>query len=118
MQRYQQLKAWEHAHTFAIAVFRATEGWPKREWYGVAAQVRRSAYSVPANIAEGASKRSRKEFRHFLDIAIGSLDETHYGLRFAADLGFVDRATQDRLEAMRVEASKCLWGLANTVGGK
>ena len=85
MQRYESLKAWAHAHTFALAVFKATESWPKREWYGVAAQIRRSAYSVPANIAEGAAKKSRKEFRRYLDIAIGSLDETHYGLRFARD---------------------------------
>lgn len=118
MQRYESLKAWEHAHTFALAVFKTTEGWPKREWYGVAAQIRKSAYSVPANIAEGAAKKSRKEFRHYLDIAIGSLDETHYGLRFAMDLGFMDEATRDRLEGLRVEASKTLWGLAKTVDGK
>lgn len=118
MQRYESLTAWQHAHTLALAVFRATEGWPKREWYGIAAQIRKSAYSVPANIAEGAAKKSRKEFRHSLDIAIGSLDETHYGLRFASDLGFIDSPTRERLEARRVEASKCLWGLAKSVEGK
>ena len=112
------MTAWEYSHAFALAVFRATEAWPKREWYGIAAQIRRSAYSVPANIAEGAAKKSRKEFRHSLDIAIGSLDESHYGLRFAKDLGFMDSATQERLEALRVEASKCLWGLARSVDGK
>ena len=118
MQRYESLTAWQRAHDFALAVFKATEAWPRREWYGVAAQIRKSAYSVPANIAEGAAKKSRKEFRHHLDIAIGSLDETHYGLRFAMDLGFMDHATKDRLEALRVEASKCLWGLAKSVEGK
>jgi four helix bundle protein len=109
------LKAWEHAHAFALAVFKATEGWPKREWYGIAAQIRRSAYSVPANIAEGAAKRSRKEFRRYLDIAIGSLDETHYGLRIAHDLGFLDAEAANRLEGLRAEASKCLWGLARSI---
>lgn len=99
-------------------MFRATEGWPKREWYGIAAQIRKSAYSVPANIVEGAAKKSGKEFRHSLDIAIGSLDETHYGLRFASDLGSMDPPTRDRLEAFRVEAGKCLWGLGKSVDGK
>jgi four helix bundle protein len=118
MQRYESLKAWEFAHHFALAVFKATDNWPKREWYGVAAQIRKSAYSVPANIAEGAAKKSRKEFRHHLDIAIGSLDETHYGLRFSRDLGFLSDESLVRLEALRVEASKCLWGLAKSVEGK
>jgi four helix bundle protein len=118
MQRYEQLKAWELAHLFALAVFKASEGWPKREWYGVAAQIRKSAYSVPANIAEGAAKRSRREFRHYLDIAIGSLDETHYGLRFVRDLGFLDPESAARIEILREEASKCLWGLARSVEGK
>ena len=115
MQRYENLKAWEHAHIFALAVFKATEGWPKREWYGVAAQIRKSAYSVPANIAEGAAKKSRKEFRHYLDIAIGSLDETHYGLRFSKDLGYLASETAGRLELLREEASRCLWGLAKSI---
>ncbi len=115
MQRYESLKAWEHAHAFALAVFRATEGWPKREWYGLSAQIRRSAYSVPANIAEGAAKRSRKEFRHFLDTAIGSLDETTYGLRFSRDLGYLNAETADRLERLREDASRCLWGLAKAI---
>ncbi len=118
MQRYETLKAWQHAHEFALAVFKSTETWPKREWYGVAAQIRRSAYSVAANIAEGAAKRSRKEFRHYLDIAIGSLDETHYGLKFSVDLGYLDAPTGERLEALRVETSKCLWGLAKSMDAK
>jgi four helix bundle protein len=116
MQRYEQLEAWEHAHQFALSVFRATEGWPKREWYGLSAQIRKSAYSVPANIAEGAAKKSWKEFRHFLVIAIGSLDETHYGLRFARDLGYLDSTIAEKLELLRTETSKCLWGLAKSVG--
>jgi four helix bundle protein len=118
MQRYESLKAWEHAHRFALAVFKATDGWPKREWYGVAAQIRKSAYSIPANIAEGAAKKSRKEFRHHLDIAIGSLDERHYGLRFSRDFDFLDDEGLARLESLRVEASKCHWGLAKSVEGK
>jgi four helix bundle protein len=118
MQRYEKLKAWEYSHSLALEVHQATEAWPKREWYGLASQVRRSSFSVAANIAEGAAKRSPKEFRRYLDIAIGSLDETHYALRFARDLGYLDASAADRLEGIRAEASRCLWGLARSVEGK
>lgn len=118
MQRYERLKAWEHAHTLALAIHRLTESWPKREWYGLAAQVRRSAFSVAANIAEGAAKRGPREFRRYVDIAIGSLDETHYALRFARDLGLIDEPTSATLETTRAEASRCLWGLAKSLEGK
>lgn len=115
MQRYERLKAWEHAHSLAVAIHQATAGWPKREWYGLASQVRRSSFSVAANIAEGAAKRGPKEFRRYLDIAIGSLDETHYALKFARDLGLLDEPTTHRLEAIRLEASRSLWGLAKSL---
>ena len=118
MQRYEKLKAWEHAHILALAVHRLTETWPKREWYGLAAQVRRSAFSVAANIAEGAAKRGPREFRRYVDIAIGSLDETHSALRFAKDLGLIDQATSVTLETTRQEASRCLWGLARSLDQK
>ena len=117
MQRHERLKAWEHAHTLALAIHKLTESWPKREWYGLAAQVRRSSFSVAANIAEGAAKRGPREFRRYLDIAIGSLDETHYALRFANDLGLIDPATAQTLEVTREDASRCLWGLAKSVQG-
>ena len=115
MQRYERLKAWEYGHALALAIHRITENWPKREWYGLAAQVRRSSFSVPANIAEGAAKRGKREFRRYLDIAIGSLDETHYALRFAKDLGLIDEEAAKALEVTREETSRCLWGLARSL---
>jgi len=74
-------------------------------------QVRRAALSVPTNIAEGAAKRGCREFRRFLDIALGSLSELTYPLRFSRDLGLLTTESWAELEAVRDEAGKLTWQL-------
>jgi four helix bundle protein len=69
MMAFERLEAWRVAHELALAVFAQTDRWPRTELYGVTAQVRRAALSVPTNIAEGAAKRGEREFGRFLDIA-------------------------------------------------
>ena len=72
------------------AIYSSTEGWPKRELYGLTAQTRRAALSVPTNIAEGAAKRGPRELRRYLDIALGSLSELSYLLFFSKERGLLD----------------------------
>jgi hypothetical protein len=67
-----------------------TSAFPKSETYGLAAQARRAAVSVPANIAEGFKKRGRLDKARFMNIAQGSLEESRYYLILARDLGYVD----------------------------
>ena len=94
-----------------LAVYHATETFPKTETYGLTSQLRRAAFSVAANIAEGAAKRGNGEFRRFLDIAIGSLSEVSYTIQLAKDLGMMQTEEAERLEAVRTKASKLTWGL-------
>lgn len=101
-----------------MAIHRATEGWPRREWYGLTAQIRRSGFSVAANIAEGSAKRGPKEFRRFLDMALGSLAETQYALRAGSDLGYLSPEAYVTLQAKAQEAGKTLWGLAASLDRK
>lgn len=89
MGDYHALDAWRAAHELALSVYRATAAWPAGERYGLTAQVRRAVFSIPANIAEGSRRRGPREFRHFMDIAIGSLGEVEYALEFAVDSGLV-----------------------------
>jgi four helix bundle protein len=73
-------------------VYRQTERWPIQERYGLTSQIRRAAVSAPANIAEGAAKRGNREFRRYVDVALGSLAETAYLLKLSKDLGILPPA--------------------------
>jgi four helix bundle protein len=112
---YEQLKAWALAHRLYLEVHRASASWPKREWYGLAVQIRRAAFSVPVNIVEGQAKRGTAEFRRFLDIALGSLAEVQYTLRASHDLGYLPAPKWKELDVLSSEAGRCLWGLARSI---
>ena len=78
------------------------------ERFGLVSQVRRTAISIPANIAEGAAKTGPREFRRFLDISLGSFSELTYLLLFARDRGLPSDAA---IEPVRLITGRQLWGL-------
>ncbi|HKH83934.1 MAG TPA: four helix bundle protein [Gemmatimonadales bacterium] len=82
---YERFDAWKATHQLALQVYQVTEGWPANERYGLTTQIRRAALSAPTNIAEGSAKRGSRELRRYLDIALGSLSEVSYLLRFTRD---------------------------------
>ena len=89
-QSFRDLLVWRKAHEFVLAVYAFTAGFPKHETYGLAAQMRRAAVSIPANIAEGFRRRGRVDKVRFMNIAEGSLEECRYYLILARDLGYGD----------------------------
>jgi len=94
-------------------VYRQTAGFPKEEVFGLSLQLRRSAVSIPSNIAEGAGRNSSKELFHFLGIANGSLAEVETQLELAARLKFVDTCAECRKQVALV--GKLLVGLRNSI---
>lgn len=108
---YEKFDAWKVTHELALAVYQATEAWPKSERYELTGQTRRAALSAPTNIAEGAAKRGTREFRRFVDIALGSLSELSYLLRFSKDRGILDEETFHSLDQMRNRAGILTWRL-------
>ena len=88
MRAHHKLRAWQEAMDLVDDVYRLAALFPASERFGLAAQMRRSAVSVPSNIAEGAARSGRKEFKNFLMIARGSLSELDTQLRIAQRLGF------------------------------
>ena len=72
IESYKDLVVWQKATQLAIGVYEVTEHFPKAEIYGLTAQMRRSAVSIPSNIAEGSRRSTRKDFRNFLLNAFGS----------------------------------------------
>ena len=85
---FRDLRVWQKAHEFVLAVYRYSESFPEREKYGLAHQLRRAAVSIPANIAEGFGKRSPAEKARFFNLAEGSLEECRYYLILSQDLGY------------------------------
>jgi four helix bundle protein len=114
-KRHERLKAWLACHDLALAVYRRTREWPTTERYALTAQGRRAAYSAAANIAEGAARKSSREFRHHLDIALGSLAELSYVLVLARDLEYLRKETFGEIEALRDHAGRLTWGLYRVV---
>jgi four helix bundle protein len=88
---YRDLSAWQKAVELVLLVYRITGSFPREELYGLTAQLRRAAVSVPSNIAKGQGRRLPKEFRRFLRAAAGSLMEIETQLIIAHRLGFMDK---------------------------
>jgi four helix bundle protein len=116
MMPYEKWKAWEKSHDLVLAIYMETRHWPAEERYGLVAQARRAAVSVPANLAEGSARLGGRELRRFADIGLGSLAELSCLLRIARDLGYLSPDEWARLDALRDSAGKLLFGLARAIG--
>jgi four helix bundle protein len=90
MRLHHDLRVWQDAMALVRRVYEFSKQFPADERFGLTAQIRRCAVSIPSNIAEGAARSSRKEFAQYLMIARGSLSELDTQLRIAHDLGFAD----------------------------
>jgi len=115
MLSHERFQAWKLCHQLVLEVYRSTAGWPSQERYGLTAQIRRAAVSAAANIAEGAAKRGSREFRRYLDIALGSLAEASCLLMLARDLGFLSTQEWEILDELRKRAGGLTWRLAKSL---
>lgn len=111
MHNYKELKVWQKAMDFVVAVYDVTRNFPKEELYGLTSQLRRAAVSIPANIAEGAGCDSDAEFARFLDIANRSSYECVVHLQIAERLGYLEKTAAHPLIADAEEISKMIVGL-------
>ena len=87
---FEDLIVWQKAHAWVLAVYRFTDNFPVKEVYSLTSQFRRSAVSIPANIAEGFKKTGVADKKRFMNIAQGSLEESRYYLILSRDLGYGD----------------------------
>jgi len=89
MQDYKKLKVWELSHELTLVVYQKTSVFPKEELFGLTSQLRRASSSIPTNIAEGCGRFSQKELSQFLNISLGSANETSYLLFLSKDLNYI-----------------------------
>ena len=111
MRNFRKIKAWQLADELVVEIYILSRDFPKEELFAMVSQIRRAAYSVPANIAEGAGRRTYKDYLHFLDIAKGSLNEVDYFVHLAKRIGYISSEKSIKIQSYIIETSKCLTGL-------
>lgn len=118
MRDYTKIEAWQLADNLTVALYEQSRMFPKEELYGLTSQLRRAAYSAPANIAEGAARESKRDYLHFLHIARGSLAEARYFIHLAQRLGYLPEIEASRLTEQNRRAFACLQGLIRAVAAE
>ena len=118
MRPHENLDAWAKAVDFVVAVYKVTEPFPKEEKFGLTSQIRRAAVSVPANIAEGAARKSPKEFVQFLSNAQGSASEVETELLIARRLGYLREHDYLKLRSSLNDIGRLITGLTRHLKSK
>ena len=115
MQNYERLDVWVKAHHLAIEIYRLAGAFPRADGLALTSQLRRSALSIPTNIAEGAGSPTPHAFRRFLGIAMASASETRYHLLVARDLQLINDSVFSDLSERLSEVRRMLTGLIKKV---
>jgi four helix bundle protein len=106
MQDFRNLEVWRKAHTLTLDIYRSTREFPSDELYGLTSQMRRSASSVPTNIAEGCGRSGNKELVRFLQISMGSASELEYQLLLSRVLDYLSPTDYESLHGQVVIVKK------------
>ncbi len=112
---YRKIKAWQLADDLVVLIYKSTTNFPKSELYGLISQIRRAVVSTAANIVEGASRKTKPDYSHFLYIARGSLAEVGYYIHLSKRLGFISSDEYVRLNKLQQETASTLYGLIKSV---
>ena len=112
---FRDLMVWQKSHKLTLDIYKITSHFPSEEKFGLISQMRRAAYSIPANIVEGHSRKSKKEFLQFLSIAKGSLEELKYFILLSGDLEYISNEATEQLETKSEEVSKMLYSFTKSL---
>lgn len=118
IQSYRDLLVWQRAMALAAACYRETRTFPREEAFGLTAQIRRAAASIPANIAEGHGRESTGVYIQFLRVAQGSLKELETHILLSVDVGFLAQDVSDGLLGTCEEVGKMLRSLIRALQRK
>ena len=118
IRSYRDLKVWQRAMDLTVRTYEFTRRFPAEEQYGLISQMRRAAFSVPANIAEGQARRSKKEFLQMLGIARGSLAELETFVTLSERLDLIRSETGDSLLEECAEINRMMNGLTRALSNR
>ena len=115
MHNYKNLKIWQKGLDLAEDIYKQTKSFPDDEKYGLTSQLRRASVSVASNIAEGSSRKSKKEFYHFLSIALGSTYEVGTQIELCSRIQLLEKETIEKLFSLLDEIEKMIIGYMKTL---
>jgi four helix bundle protein len=118
LKNYKELKVWQKAYQLCLEIYKITKGFPKEETYGLTSQVRRSAVSIPSNIAEGYGRKTTSEYIRSLYIAYGSNCELETQTLLSGDLGYIEAAKLKKVQDGIGEVERMLKALIRSLGSK
>ncbi|MCD6130176.1 MAG: four helix bundle protein [Deltaproteobacteria bacterium] len=118
MKDYKDLEVWKKSMDLVVDIYKLIKQLPKEETYALSDQIRRSAVFIPSNIAEGASRKSTKEFVNFLYITLGSSSELETQLILAREIGYVNNENLKQILADLIIIRKMIHSLINYLRGK
>ena len=118
LKNYKELKVWQKSYILCLDVYKRTGSFPKEEIYGLVSQIRRSAVSVPSNIAEGYGRKTTADYTRFLYIAYGSLCELETQIMLSNDLRFLEPGNLESLRADLSEVERMLKALIKSLENK
>ena len=107
LKNYKELKVWQASNKTCLHIYKVTKQFPKEDMYGLTSQIRRSAVSIPSNIAEGYARKTTLEYVRFLYIAYGSVCELEIQTMICGDLGYVRKEKFDQLKRKSVTLKEC-----------
>ena len=112
---HRNLDVWKKSMLLAKDFYEITASFPKSEIYGLTSQMRRAVTSIPSNLAEGAGRKSDKEFLHFVSIAQGSASELDTHIELSAMVGYLDKENARLLTDKLMNVTKMLCGLSRSI---
>lgn len=115
MNNFRKLNVWKKGVSLATIIYEHTNTFPEHERYGLSSQMRRSVVSIGSNVAEGAGRESKNEFRHFLNYAMGSCYELETQLIIARNLNYVNGSDFKQILVRIIEIQKMLYTLIKSL---
>jgi four helix bundle protein len=118
LRNYKELKVWQKAYQLCLEIYKITKGFPGEERYGLTSQIRRSAVSVPSNIAEGYGRKTTPEYLRSLYFAYGSNCELETQISLSGDLGYMRAQEKEMLQSSIGEVERMLKALIKSLENK
>lgn len=115
IKNHKDLEVWKKSISFVKDIYEVTQQFPKDEVYGLTSQIRRASISIPSNIAEGAGRKSKTEFKRFIYIAIGSISEVETQLIISSEINYLSHEKFDELNLRLTEIRKMMFDLIKSL---